>query len=289
VGLEGYEPSQPWSAAAAAVRLNLGLQDEIPPFPTLQELDNEFDGWPESGNPFVDREVLTPAGPVKNTILTLPTSIKTRTTIVADLIRSENKLYVIAYSQQRSQARKEWKLVRVDFQKSLQQHPSCLQDGRFLVEFFIEHHIDKNLDICNRWYWIEYQGSNSHKSLSVDYHILQHSQYSEATARSKQLTPYREWVNIDDSEVSLHGPFDFATMNNGKTRDRILAKDWLILAEREALYHNHAPKVTTRAMHINITQPIYEKVWGDPDVEQRCRTFMLNMEFNDSSLKDFGT
>jgi hypothetical protein len=41
-------------------------------------------------------------------------------------------------------------------------------------------------------------------------------------------------------------------------------------------------------MHINITQPIYEKVRGDPDVEERCRTFMLNMEFNDSTLKDFG-
>jgi hypothetical protein len=77
-------------------------------------------------------------------------------------------------------------------------------------------------------------------------------------------------------------------MNNRKTRDRILEKDWLILAESEVLYHNRAPKVTTRAMHINITQPIYEKVRGDPDVEERCRTFMLNMEFNDSTLKDFG-
>jgi hypothetical protein len=87
VGLEGYEPLQPWSAPATAVRLNLALLDEIPPFPTLQELDNKFDGWPESGNPFVDREVLTPAGPVKNAIWALPTSIKTRATIVADLIR----------------------------------------------------------------------------------------------------------------------------------------------------------------------------------------------------------
>jgi hypothetical protein len=68
-------------------------------------------------------------------------------------------------------------------------------------------------------------------------------------------------VNIDDSEVSLHGPFDFATMNNRKTQDRISEKDWLVLGEREALYHNRAPKVTTRAMHIDITQPIYKKVW----------------------------
>jgi hypothetical protein len=134
VGLKGYKPSQPWSATAAAARLNLGLLDEIPPFPTLQELDNEFDGWPESGNPFVNQEVITPAEPVEHGILALPTSSKTKATKVADLIRSEDKLYFIAYSQERIQARKEWKLVHVNFQKSLQQHPSCLQDGRFSTD-----------------------------------------------------------------------------------------------------------------------------------------------------------
>jgi hypothetical protein len=107
VGLDGYEPSQPWSAPAAAARLNLGLLDEIRPFPTLQELDNEFDGWPESGNSFINREILTLAGPVEDAILALPTSIKTKVTIVADLIKSEDKLYFIPYSQERSQTRKE--------------------------------------------------------------------------------------------------------------------------------------------------------------------------------------
>jgi hypothetical protein len=54
IGIEGYVPSQTWSPAAATTQLNLVLLEDIPPFPTLQELDNNFDGWPELGNPFVN-------------------------------------------------------------------------------------------------------------------------------------------------------------------------------------------------------------------------------------------
>jgi hypothetical protein len=81
-------------------------------------------------------------------------------------------------------------LVIIHFKKSLQQHLSCLQDGQFLAKFFIEHHRDKNLDISNQRYWVKYHSSNDHKTLSVDYHIIQPSQYLEATARSKHLVPY---------------------------------------------------------------------------------------------------
>jgi hypothetical protein len=73
------------------------------------------------------------------------------------------------------------KLSRVDFQRSLQQYPNCLQDGRILMEFFIKHHRDKNLDVCNRRYRLEYHNTNSQKFLSTDYHILQPSQYSKNT------------------------------------------------------------------------------------------------------------
>jgi hypothetical protein len=67
-----------------------------------------------------------------------------------------------------------------------------------------------------------------------------------------------------------------------------LEQHWLMLSEQKLLYHNQAPRITTRAMHIDITQPIYEQVQGDHDVEGQCQTFMLNIEFNDSTLKNFG-
>jgi hypothetical protein len=52
IGLEGYEPSQPWSTSKHATQLKLALLDDMPSFPTLQDLDNEFDGWPASGRRF---------------------------------------------------------------------------------------------------------------------------------------------------------------------------------------------------------------------------------------------
>jgi hypothetical protein len=54
IGMEGYGPLLPWSAPVAAVQLlHLAELEETQPFLTLQELDNEFDAWPELGNPFI--------------------------------------------------------------------------------------------------------------------------------------------------------------------------------------------------------------------------------------------
>ena len=122
----------------------------------------------------------------------------------------------------------------------------------------------------------------------MDYHIIQPSQYSEATAKSKRLVPYREWIHIDDNAIAIHGPFNFAKLNNRQTRDRVSANDWLILSELQSLYQNQAPSITKRIMHVDITQPIYERVRGDQEVQDRVRTFMFNLELNDETLKNFG-
>jgi hypothetical protein len=154
--LDGFEASRPWSAPAAALKVQLAVLSHIPDFPTVQELDNKFDGWLESGNTFIDHKITTPAAPVKlvkDNIMSLSASIRTKSSIVANLIRSENRLFFIAYSQEKSQEWKEWKLAHVDFEGSLWQYPNCLQDRRFLMEFFIEDHRDKNLDHCNCRYW----------------------------------------------------------------------------------------------------------------------------------------
>ena len=64
IGLQGYEASQPWSAPASMLQVDTAhIRNVPPPFPSVQELDDEFDGWPESGNPFIHGEVSTPAVP----------------------------------------------------------------------------------------------------------------------------------------------------------------------------------------------------------------------------------
>jgi hypothetical protein len=78
VGLEGYKSSQPWSTSKDATQLKLALLDDMPSFPTLKDLDNEFDGWPESGNPFIDRQTMTRTNQRtwnKSDTLVLPNSV----------------------------------------------------------------------------------------------------------------------------------------------------------------------------------------------------------------------
>jgi hypothetical protein len=101
------------------------------------------------------------------------------------------------------------------------------------------------------------------------------------------LVPYREWMQIDDSSVTLHGPFNFATLNN-KTRNRISKTDWIVLQDRKALYHNPAPKLTQRIMSVDISQPTFKPIKGNQEVQFRCETFMFNLEFTDTTLSNFG-
>eukprot|EP00978_Attheya_sp_CCMP212_P018369 scaffold50185_cov30-Attheya_sp.AAC.1 len=52
-GLDKFIPSQPWAAPSA-----LALIEETPTtmdsFPTVEEMDADYDSWPESGNPFTN-------------------------------------------------------------------------------------------------------------------------------------------------------------------------------------------------------------------------------------------
>ena len=103
-----------------------------------------------------------------------------------------------------------------------------------------------------------------------------------------ELIPYREWVQIDDPAVAIHGPFNFATLNNRKTRDRISEADWLVLQNRKQYYQDQAPSLAPRIMSMDISQPTYKKVVGNKEDQRRCEAFMFNMEFNDRDLKCFG-
>ena len=58
----------------------------------------------------------------------------------------------------------------------------------------------------------------------------------------QQLVPFRRWLNLTHSDTYLHGPFDFASVNWRKTRDRISQADWDILACQAHQFHNALPK-----------------------------------------------
>ena len=108
IGLEGYTPATPWAASAAASKVNLAEIENIPPFPSIQEMDDEFDGWPESGNPFIHLEHSHVDGnqtPPPTESKSFATDIRSHATVIADLIGSEDKLFFVAYTTGRTQTR----------------------------------------------------------------------------------------------------------------------------------------------------------------------------------------
>jgi hypothetical protein len=288
-GLEGYEPAQPWAQPIASAQMSKLDSQENLPFLSLAEMDNDFDGWPDKVNPFLHKEPpQTPEIPIPDQPILITTAIPLRTVqkLIADIIQSEDTLFFINHSVTATEGRKEWKLIQVNFEKSIQQQPACLQNGRFLVDFYIEHHQDKSLDIRDRSFWLEYHKSNSHKTISTQYHILQPSQFSSKTATDKDLVPYREWLNLSDP-TTLSGPFEFATINQRKTRDRVSSTDWSQLQSMQAKYDNQAPVLRNHNFLVDVSQPVYEVIAKDSEISARCTAFMGKLELNDKTLAQY--
>jgi hypothetical protein len=308
-GLDKFIPSQPWAAPSA-----LAIIQETPTtmesFPTVEEMDADYDSWPESGNPFTnDASQLRSQDRFQGATGTA-TSInidnldqvvalqananshdaakRSFSQLIADIIKSEDKLFFIAYSRPDEQ-RKEWKLVQLDFERSMQLYPNCLQDGKFIVNFYIQHHNDDKLHITDRRFWLEYHQAEHSKTLSLNYHIIQPSEVSAQIASSRNLVPYREWVQLNPSDILLHGPFNFATKNNRKTRDRISQTDWDILTSQHNRYQNEAPRNNSHIIDVNLYECPIQTITHDQEVTGRINSFLYQLHFDDTDLSQFGT
>ena len=132
--------------------------------------------------------------------------------LTTNLVKSTDRLFFVAYSQP-SQARKECKLVQVDPKNSIRLNNACLQNGKFIIKFFIRHYNDDHVNLPEQRYWIEYHRSDDDIKLSHQYHLITPSPMSEEIASKKNLIPYIEWMNLTDNDINIHGPFDFAMIN----------------------------------------------------------------------------
>ena len=112
-------------------------------------------------------------------------------TLAPKIIQSSSKLFFISHrvpgcSQQ------EWSLVQVALKDSLKLHPHGLQDGKFLVEFYMCHPSDKFFDAPNQRYWLEYHPTfdgpgTDHKHTA---HLIRPSASSKDYAKAEGLTPF---------------------------------------------------------------------------------------------------
>jgi hypothetical protein len=81
-------------------------------------------------------------------------------TLAPLIISSTDKLFFIAHKIGTAKCY-EWRLVRVAFQDSISLYPSCLQDGRFLVEFYMAHPTNAHYNAINQHFWLQYHDRNA--------------------------------------------------------------------------------------------------------------------------------
>jgi hypothetical protein len=275
------------------------------PFPTISELDAEYDSWPESGNPFAHEETAfsgkkAPATTIGYTnmnssdpaklpslrLLSTLTASRPFSQLVADIIKSDDKLFFISYSPP-NQTRREWKLVQIDFPSTMKLHPSCLQDGKFLVQFYIQHFNDNSVNLTDQRFWLEYHSTSNAKTLGSQYHLIPPTSVSSEIAKARNLVPYREWIYLSHAENLLHGPFDFATLNNRQTRDRLSDTEWQLLISAKDRYDCPPPAFRHSIVHIVTTeQPITQHF--DLAVNKRIEAFLFKLHFTDETLSSYG-
>ena len=165
-----------------------------------------------------------------------------------------------------------------------------LTNWQIYCQLLIQYPKDSESSFENKRYWTEYHESLSNKQLNSHYHLIQPSEVTQRIATQQNLVPYREWINLSDTSIRLHGPFDFAILNHRKTRDRINTTDWAILRSLSKSYDNDPPNLTKlNETNILWNQPI-QLQGSSNEVNTRTNQFLLalNHEINNDLQSMFG-
>jgi hypothetical protein len=115
----------------------------------LAELNDDLDTFPwyndderqrHMSNDVAFAPPILYTGPTPSPPNLTPSSVTTPTItpLSPRIISSANKLFFIVHKLGMSSVR-EWRLVRIAFSSTMSLYPSTLQDGRFLVKFYVAH------------------------------------------------------------------------------------------------------------------------------------------------------
>ena len=204
--------------------------------------------------------------------------------IISNIIQSADKLFFIVYTDPHSSYR-EWKLIRIDFIKSISSNPNAIHDGKFLAEYLIQHPDDAQFSAPNQRFWTEYHKKQGRFVVNNDYHLIKPISESPAYCEQKNLVAYSQWIHIHHENTFIHGPFNFASINGRKTRDRISNIDWQILADSKARFDNEPPTLhqTTAYTYSYHTNSQFHTIRHDESVTQRLNAMsMHNYLYEDS-------
>jgi hypothetical protein len=119
-------------------------------------------------------------------------------------------------------------------------YPSCLQDGRFLLNFFICHHSDSRVNAINKRYWLQYHTLSKLQSplTTMNTHLIRLSDTSVNYAQHHKLCTFQKWLNLTHLDTFIHGPFKFVSVHGRKTQDRVSQADWDVLKLLLDMFHN---------------------------------------------------
>ena len=118
-------------------------------------------------------------------------------------------------------------LVHVAFQdSSILLYPPCLQDGCFLVEFYMAHLADAHYNAINQCYWLQYRHHNSPTFSTIDVHLITPSDNSANCSLYHWLITVRSWANLTHGNTCIRGPFNFTIVSGRKTHDCIGQDSW---------------------------------------------------------------
>ena len=293
-GLKGFGPAEPFKLASNFVRA--GHHTDFH-WPSLSELNNELNPYPWTSDAErdeylpADDEVATSAvlytGPPPAPPAYVPPAIPPISDLVASIISSDSKLFFIADRLNHSDAR-EWRLVRVALQDSISSYPACLQDGKFLVEFYIGHTADVRYNAINQRYWIQYHRASDivSPSSSSETHLIRPSDTSVAYASRHNLLPFRKWVNITHLDTYIHGPFDFAAIRGRKSRDRISQHDWEMLSSHKSMFHNPVPSFELPSYSIHVDRGAHVSFINSSFEAQASSTANCSSLFDDTAWEE---
>jgi hypothetical protein len=158
---------------------------------------------------------------------------------------------------------------------------SCLQDGHFLVEFYISHPADLQYDAVNTCYLLQYHTLSELQSplSTTDTHLIWLSDSSEDYATQYKLLPFRKWVNLTHQDTFIHGPFKLASVNSQKTQDCISQSDWDALKAHCDMFHNPLPRFDVPSYSIHVNRGAHMAFYSDAIA---CQLIILAPNANDT-------
>ena len=163
-GIKGFKPTQPFNSVS--IHLASSADDSIH-FPSLSELNAEMFEW-YSGEEealavtkslCIELDVFAINASAEPTPQPIPTPtaaplapvLPTLSDLTVKLLASADKLFFIAHMIPGSSV-SEWHLVQVDLSATMREHPTALQDGRLLVNFYTCHPSDRYFHAFNQRY-----------------------------------------------------------------------------------------------------------------------------------------